>query len=69
VGNKLILSGNGVVQVVVVGSGGRLRLDALTVVDGFASVGGGIVNNADGTLAVFNSTFSGNIVRLIDKRT
>jgi fibronectin-binding autotransporter adhesin len=47
-------------QVVVVGSGGRLRLDALTVADGFASVGGGIVNNAGGTLAVFNSTFSGN---------
>jgi len=46
------------VQILVVDSGATLNLNQLTIADGNASFGGGVDNF--GTLAVTNSTFSGN---------
>jgi len=60
VGDPIIISGGGAAQLFVVGNGGLLRLDALTLSGGLASDGGAIINNIGGTLIVFNSTLSGN---------
>ncbi|MGH8473590.1 MAG: CSLREA domain-containing protein, partial [Gammaproteobacteria bacterium] len=60
VGDPIIISGSGAAQLFVVGNGGLLRLDGLTLSGGLASDGGAIINNIGGTLTVFNSTFSGN---------
>ena len=60
VGDPIIISGGGAAQLFVVGNGGLLRLDALTLSGGFASDGGAIINQLGGTLTVSNSTFSGN---------
>ena len=59
-GDKVIISGGGTAQLFIVGNGGLLRLDALTLSGGLASDGGAIINELGGTLTVFNSTFSGN---------
>lgn len=58
--DKVIISGGGAAPLFVVGSGGILRLEALTLSGGFASEGGAIINHLGGTLTVSNSTFSGN---------
>jgi CSLREA domain-containing protein len=56
-GDKVIIDGGGAAPLFVVASGGILRLDALTLSGGFASVGGAIMNPLGGTLTVFNSTW------------
>ncbi|MBI3658995.1 CSLREA domain-containing protein, partial [Candidatus Acetothermia bacterium] len=58
--------GNGDVRVVVVNSGGNLILQGLTIAKGlatcssFCAVNGGGLLNANGTVTISNSTFSGN---------
>jgi hypothetical protein len=62
---KITLSGNNTVRVFEVGtstiSGAKLTLNNLTVANGRANNGGGILNNSSNTLVVNNSTISGNI--------
>jgi len=55
---SLTISGNNLVQVMEVNSGATLNLQDLTVANGSADNGGGIING--GTLTITNSTFSGN---------
>jgi hypothetical protein len=61
-GANITISGNKSVRVFQVGSGmpgAQLVLKNLTVADGFAPVGSGLLNDR-GTVEVTNSTFSGN---------
>jgi hypothetical protein len=64
-GANITVSGNDMVRVFVVGSlsstsvSGKLTLKDLTVADGFAQLGSGLLNDR-GTVEVSNSTFSGN---------
>ena len=58
-GQNVVLSGGGAVGVFVVKPGVTLNLNKLTVADGKADSGGGILNDG-GTVTVSNSTFSGN---------
>jgi CSLREA domain-containing protein len=62
---KITVSGNNAVRVFEVGtstiSGAKLTLNNLTVANGRATNGGGILNNSSNTLVVNNSTISGNI--------
>ena len=55
----ITVSGNNAVRVFDVRSGAKLTLNNLTVANGRGAGGGGIYNNA-GTVAVTNSTLSGN---------
>jgi CSLREA domain-containing protein len=57
-GGNITISGNNSVQVMIVNSGANLTLQNLTIANGKASSGGGILNG--GTLTITNSTFSGN---------
>lgn len=57
-GQNVTISGNHTVGVFIVGLGFALHLNALTIADGLASDGGGILNS--GWVTVSNSTFSGN---------
>ncbi len=57
-GQNVTISGNHTVGVFIVGLGFALHLNALTIADGLASNGGGILNS--GWVTVSNSTFSGN---------
>ncbi|HEX4128845.1 MAG TPA: right-handed parallel beta-helix repeat-containing protein [Pirellulales bacterium] len=59
-GGQITIDGNAASSVFQVDAGVTAALTGLTIADGSASVGGGI-NNA-GTLAVNNSTISGNII-------
>jgi hypothetical protein len=62
---NITVSGNNAVRVFEVGtstiSGAKLTLNNLTVANGRATNGGGILNNSSNTLVVNNSTISGNI--------
>jgi CSLREA domain-containing protein len=62
---NITVSGNNAVRVFEVGSptisGAKLTLNNLTVANGKATNGGGILNNSSNTLVVNNSTISGNI--------
>jgi hypothetical protein len=61
-GANITVSGNDSVQLFQVGSGmpgAQLTLKNLTVADGFAPIGSGLLNDR-GTVEVTNSTFSGN---------
>ena len=58
-GQNVVISGGGAVGVFVVNPGVTLNLNKLTVADGKADEGGGILNDG-GTVTVSNSTFSGN---------
>jgi hypothetical protein len=61
---KITVSGNSAVRVFAVGtptiSGAKLTLNNLTVANGRAILGGGILNESSNTLIVRNSTLSGN---------
>jgi predicted outer membrane repeat protein len=56
--NNLTVSGNGANQVFDVNQGATATITGLTIADGSATNGGGILN--DGTLTVTNCTLSGN---------
>jgi CSLREA domain-containing protein len=64
---KITVSGNNAVRVFEVGtptvSGVKLTLNNLTVANGRAILGGGILNESSNTLTVRNSTLSGNSAR------
>jgi CSLREA domain-containing protein len=64
---KITVSGNNAVRVFEVGtstiSGAKLTLNNLTVANGRAILGGGILNESSNTLTVRNSTLSGNSAR------
>ena len=57
-GQTITISGNNLVRVLQVDSSASLTVQNLTIANGSFAVGGGIFNN--GTLAITNSTFSGN---------
>ncbi len=57
-GGNVTISGNNSVRVMEVNSGADLTLRNLTIANGNADPGGGVLN--DGTLAIENSTFSQN---------
>ncbi len=59
-GQNVTISGNNAVRVFSVSSGVALDLTALTVADGNASFGGGIVVDSNATLSASNVTFAGN---------
>ena len=56
-GGDITVSGNNLYQVFYVNSGIPVTLDNLTVMNGYSSVGGGVLNG--GYLTINNSTFSG----------
>jgi CSLREA domain-containing protein len=58
--SKITVSGNDQVRVFSVGQDAKLTLERLTVADGRTEDFGGGIFNDQGTLKVFNSTFSGN---------
>ena len=64
-GQTVTISGNNAVRVFYVEPGITFKLNRLTVADGWASDGGGILNDG-GTVTVSNSVFSGNSVQGMD---
>jgi predicted outer membrane repeat protein len=58
-GNEVTLSGGYTTQIFAVASTGFLRLEDITLTDGYANTGGAIFNNG-GTLNIVNSTLTDN---------
>jgi hypothetical protein len=57
-GGQITVSGQSATQVFIVPVGATVSIDGLTIIDGNATDGGGLINF--GTLTVTNSSFSGN---------